>query len=455
MPLIPTDEQVSKATDVYNATLAWACDLGMNGFLAEALAGLAGGIVLAGSWLFSVVLTVYVGLFGPFFDALLKAIDTARQAVDPTVGVLAVDVLNELFAGTLEAGDISNVVGAGAAKIRAGIVGGKFRDALIGEFVPGGTVTPQSGYDAAATFSGFAVNFAVGTAFVAILADALSFGHFEQFREMGVAATRNLGLGRMQARAWRSLIDEIVAKPAQRYVLQKYRTTILGEAEIVNLTDAGLLDEATATQWLAWLGYPDTLMEPLFQLHRKRLDDASVERLTRYGLMTKPDAVAYLVAQGFPPDIAALKIADFDLARADHWMQQKASAAIKAYVDGLISQGEFVGLVGDAHLGPATQEAIIALAGTLIETPRRALTETQAQTLLVENLIDLDQFDTAVAGEGYAVGDAQLLQLLALIKAGRAAEAQKVALYRWQVAVAKAEAKGLPPPPKPPLVSNP
>jgi hypothetical protein len=455
MPLLPTDEQVAKANDVFHAAKQWACDLGLPGWLADGAGGFAGLIVLTGGWLFTVVLTVYTGLFGPFFQALLQAIDEARRAVNPTIGLLAVDVLNELFGGELTTGDLSPAVGQAGMRQRAQAIGNKFRDSLLSEFVPKGKVTPETGYDAAAAFSGYAVNFAVGTAFIAILADALSFGHFEQFREMGVSATRNLGLGRMQARAWRAIIDEVVNKPAQRYVLQQYRTTILSEPVIVGLVDAGLLDSTLAAQWLAWLGYPDSLFNSLFEYHRKRLDDATVERLLRYGLMSTQDAVDYFQRQGFTRDIAVLKLADLDLARADHYVQQKANFLLKSFLDGALDAVQWQAAVGDLNLGAGTQQALLALGGTMKETPRKFLTEAQAAKALAENVMDLDGFAAHLIDEGYSLDDQHTLTLLALIQTGRAAEAQKVAEYRWRKAVASAEAKGLPPPPKPPILSNP
>jgi len=229
-----TPEEWAKET--FDKSKAFLCNvLHMPGWMVDWWAAWPAEIIYSAAVVLPFLLDVYIAVFGPVAEDLLEAIDTARQESGSIIGRLSVGVLNELFAGTLSPDDLATTTDAAGMLKRAEQVGKKFRDALLSEFVKGSSVTPQSGYDAAATFSGFAVNFATGTAFVAVLADALSFGHFEQFRELGVTTTRNLGLGRMQARAWRAIIDEVINKPAQRFVLAKYRTTIPKENGIVQL----------------------------------------------------------------------------------------------------------------------------------------------------------------------------------------------------------------------------
>ena len=89
------------------------------------------------------------------------------------------------------------------------------------------------------------------------------------------------------------------------------------------------------------------------------------------------------------------------------------------------------------------------------ETPRKALTEAQGAKALLENVIDLDSFTTDLANEGYSPDDSLTLQILALIAAGRNAEAIQVAQFKYNAAVAKAKAANGPIPPKPPILTNP
>jgi hypothetical protein len=456
MPGEPQQTPREKALDVFGKTKAFFCDdLKTPGWVATPLAGIAALIEFAGAWLLPAILNLYIGLFGQFFDALLEGINEARQEGDETITGLSVDVLNELFGGKLSKDDIPTGVGQGQHVERARIVGQKFRDSLLAEFVPSGGITPESGYTAAATFSGFAVNFATATAFVAIFADALSFGHFEQFRELGVEATRNLGLGRMQARSWRAIIDEIINKPAQRYILRQYRTTIPNEAQIVQLQNAGLISSDLAATWLSWLGYPDSLMGPLFELLQKRIPDSSVERLLRWNVIQLPDALSYLQAQGFSKDHAILILADLDLARADRWQDESIRVALDAYVHRVLDVEAWTSFVNALNAGEGEKRMLAGLGDWKRNLPHKFVSEGQAERLLTENILDLDSFSQHLTAEGYPPDDISALEVWALIRQGRLDEARKAAEYRWKQAVAKAEAKGLPPPPKPPIVSNP
>src|SRR5271168_107799 len=437
-----TDEILQKATDVYGACRAFFCNppISLPGFLASFLAGVPATIVIVGSFIFTGVLWTYINVFGTLFHTIFEAIDQARRAIDPEVGQLAVDVLNELFGGTLSASDLSMGVSPGDSNARAFAVGKKFRDSLINEFVPGGQITPQSGYNAAAIFAGYAVNFAVATAFLDILADALSFGHFEEFKEIGVSATRNLGLGRMQARSWRAVIDQTINLPAQRYLLNQYRTTLPAEAQIVQLRDATLITDSDARLWLSYLGWPDALMNPLFQYYAKRLPHSTIWRLVRYGVMQLSDAQTYVMQQGYSADVATLLLTDEDLQRADTHTDALIAFYQKSFVEGFIDAPTWANIQGTFPIGAGEAKALAQLAGNMQETPRKALTEAQGAKALLENVIDLDSFTTDLANEGYSPDDSLTLQILALIAAGRNAEAIQVAQFKYNAAVAKAKA---------------
>jgi hypothetical protein len=452
----PTPEQLGvRAKAQYDAVSALLCSWGLPGWLASWLAAWPAEIMLVGESVVTAGLAAYVHTFGFLFEEILGAVDEARQELDPEVAKLSVGVLNELFGGTISPDDIAQGVSPASARQRAQSVGNKFRTALLDEFIPGGSITPRSGYDAAAAFAGYAVNFATATAFVAILADALSFGHFEQFRELGVAATRNLGLGRMQARSWRAIIDEVINVPAQRYVRNQYRTTIPGEAQLVQLYDAALINDTQLYQWMGYLGWPNDLIQAVVEFHRKRMPDATIERLLRYKLLTLDQAVGYLRIQGYPLEIAQLILADFDLARADRWQQQILSFALEEYVKGFIDVEAFTSVTTAANLGDGERTILNGLADFRRNLPREQLTEAQGVTALVENAIDLTEFATLLRNHGYSDNDALTLQVLALIKQGNKAEAIRVAQYKWEQAAAKATAKGLPAPPKPPILTNP
>jgi hypothetical protein len=453
-PDIHSSPEIKKrAIDTYHGVKDFLCtDLHLPEILADAIAGAAAAVVFTGSWLFAIAIWAYVHTFGFAFDAIFQTTAEARKALGPIVGTLSVGVLNELFGGILTTDDISTQVGLVGERKRAFQVGQKFRDALIGEFVPDGTVTPRTGYDAAASFAGYAVNFAVATAFLDILFDAASFGHFEEFKEIGVGATRNLGLGRMQARSWRAIIDEVINLPATRFVKNKYRTTLPSEPQIVLLADGLLVTDSDARLWLGYLGWPDRMHDALFEFHRKRLDHGQLFRLLRYKLVTLQDAVTYLQHQGFTEDTARLLLADLDLQRADVWQEETLRFAMQSYVDGAIDVEAWTSIVSAANVGEGEKRLLAATADFRRNTPHRFLTPANAQKALLENVIDLDAFAKELRDHGYSDDDNLTLQFIALIASGRAAEAQKVAEYKWEQAVAKAKAKNLPPPPKPPIL---
>jgi len=306
-PPAPPTQPMSIATglmaNVYSNSYAASRDSGLpheisiqqSAWWAAVLAGV--GNVAA--WLVELLALVLT----PAAQVVLEGLGDVRKGIDPSVGILAQEVLTE-FLG-VEVGTDNLPLGIGGADhlARARAIGALLHNQLESEFAPpGGTVVPSTA--PAQTFSGLAVNFGLASGIMGLLGGLVPGGfHVNELRELGEEVATNIGLGRLVRRALTPLVTTLVSNPAQWAINIKYRPTQFKEGELVNPFLGTQLDQATLYNAMHLLGYSDDKIAAFIKMHQKRLRASDVKLLLDHGQWTENQAEDYMKTLGYPVEL--------------------------------------------------------------------------------------------------------------------------------------------------------
>lgn len=385
----------------------------------------AGGVLLTGIF-YSAFLATVMFLAPEFAIGVLTLISDARNENPKELNAVATASLSELLGFELTSDDIPTGKGAAGTIARVNALGGKLHDQLIREFAPNGTVTPASGEQAARTFTGFNINFAVGSAFMAILGEIMSAGEFKEFRELGISVAQSLGLGRMHRAALKPLIDNTIAKPYDRLLRARYRQDVVSEKQLVVALHTGAMSEADVRQAFAEKGYPDVQITELIRQLTTHLGDSDLWRLMRYGEIDEAGALAQLKAEGWPEATARLKIRASQLAKLDSQEASYVTLLETQAKQGWITPDLFAQLLDRTHLSDAEKTWERTYVGQILENPQVDITWSEVKAALVDGILDVDYLDQWLIRQGYSQDDRQALSLIA-IKAVADADAKAAA----------------------------
>src|SRR6266851_1621430 len=231
-------------------------------------------------------------------------------------------------------------------------LGKNLYDVLSSEFQPssGNLETPEAA--PAQRFLGFLMNFAIREGNVALLSEFIpeELNFIKGFREYGTTMAKNLGLGRMAARALRPLPQILVADPLTRQLNAQYRPhrlakeqaikaffrksmteaelrkelaeegysegrqnlmvldsrPILSDREIIHLWFRGSFDDAALTKELTERGWADTDIPGVIEAERPQLTASDVMHLGLYGAITSDDVLTGLGKLGYNVTTAGL-----------------------------------------------------------------------------------------------------------------------------------------------------
>jgi hypothetical protein len=411
-----------------------------------------GSIVGAGGALGAVALWLLKHVGAEFAIDVLQLVDEARKAIDPTVAVMSVAVLNELLGTDFTADHLATGEDVAAHLARASEVGGLFHSQLIGEFKADGDVTPEAGVAAAKRMTGFLVNFGTATALISIAGDLASFGKFEQFRELGVEVARNLGLGRMHRQVMKPLINTLISAPYQWFLNQQFHPTQFKAPDLVNPFTQELMPHDAIFKALDLEGFSQDKIELLIKLHSKKRPLADLELFDRYGIVPRDETLNAMRELGYPDDISEVVLEAVDLHRADAALAKLVDTAETSVVDGHLTLDDFSALLDALPLGHHEKAFRLKALDYKSKSPHAHLTTAQAQKAFEEGIWTLDDLSAYFTARGYSATDNATLQLITLLALAKLEEAKKVAQAAYDKKVAAAKKKGEPPPPPPAIL---
>lgn len=437
------DDARDNAKSTFDAIESLMSDVGVPGFVAAIVGGVACAIVFLGDLLLVLVVKGLIKVAAPFAAGILDVISTARQENAEQFNEVIAAAMSEMLGVDITGEDLPGGKGMEATMERANAIGKRLHDLLIEEFGGLQEIDPEQGEQNARTFSGYAINFAVANSFIAILSEAMSIGQLKEFRELGVETAQALGLGRLQRMALQPLFRNMIQQPYDLYLRSKLRPDRLSEAQIVKAMHAGDLDESDARQALAEKGYRDDDIELLLKDLTTKLSVAELVHLIRYNELTEDAAIERLKQAGWTDEDARLDIKAAYEARADAQTSGILSDLMQARINGDIEQEEFNQQLADLPLTDEEERLYRKRVSALLERPRKTVTFAELKAAVVAGHVDFDYVDTWLTREGYSDEDGMILTM-AIIDAMEKAD-QKAAAA--QKTAAKLAAAGKTPPP--------
>jgi hypothetical protein len=443
---LPIDYEGIKVTaaKTYGTVDGFLAEQGTPGFLRPIIAGIVSGILLIGVVLIAVIVQGVLGVGTFFATSVLQLIHKVRAENPADFNQVIAASLSELLGVEISAADLPTGQGPEGINARVLAIGSKLHDLLGSEFGTGGPITPEQGAANARKFSGFAINFAVSSAFIAILSEAESFGILKEFRELGVETAQAIGLGRMVRLALQPLIRNAVQQPYDRYLKALIRPDTLSEAQVVRALQGGDIDDATARQMLAEKGYPDNLIDLLIKDLKVKIGITELARLTRYNILTEDQAIERLTAQGYPKEDALLLLKGTLAERADTQVGSILAILESARLEGFMGQAEVEANLNDLPLSVEEQRLFLKKLGIQLERARKHITFAQAKTGIVEGIVDFSFLDQWLTDQGYT-DEEHLILTYEVIQALAAADAKKKAKAATAAALGK-KGKPVPPP---------
>ena len=378
------------------------------------------------AWLLSGVAGVAVGLFAyviaagfwtltkigePFAEFVIGTMSEARKQLDPGLPRLAADILGELTGADIKPGDFPTGQGFAGHLARVQSVGGQLHTLLESEFAPDGAIGPDQGALAAKAFTGFNINFGIGTAIMSLLGEIETLGKVQQFRELGVEVARNLGLGRLSRQALQPLIKTCIAEPYTWHLNAKYRPTRLSEERLTKALFRGAITEATYRSELSELGYSEARIdEVLAQAYLLLGDRDLIQHTFRFGAttvtvggQTSPDLKTLLMRRGYSSQDADRLI---DVSRP---ILEKNEIGV-LFANGKIDQPTALAYMGKLGYDDATAQLALE-AHSITHLHPRHLGLSILKKAFHDNVIDLLEFKAQLTAQGYSADDQNIIVL--------------------------------------------
>jgi hypothetical protein len=378
----------------------------------------------------------------PTVIAMIQAISQVRKDGAPELAKVAGAIMGEFLGFEVAEDALTGGVGVDANIARAKTLGSALHDLLTKEFGGEGAVTPESGAAAARVFSGYNMNFAAQNAVISTLFDALSVHEFENIRELGVEVAENLGLGRLHRQAMRPLIDNLIVKPYDRYMKQRYRQDSLNAQQNVQAFLSGHISDEQLRIALAQLGYADTLIDILIEQNTPHLTEREALALVTVGKLSQDQAVTALTKNGWSREFAQQKmdaIAALDLIGRERQLANEIVALTKQRY--MTPEDATVSL-RKLHLSEDDQQLYRDEYGTYLEHQYKHFTLSEILFMLERNLITQSDVDDWARSVGHSE---QQIMLLSLFFAEKDLEYEE-AVQKKKDAAAKKK-KATPPPP--------
>jgi hypothetical protein len=315
--------------------------------------------------------------------------------------------------------------------------------------LPTAGISPEQGVEAARRLLGFGMSFAVREGNVGAFSSILPFGIGSGFRDYGESLAANLNIGRNVGRAWRPLVQVLIADPLTQALNKQYHPHLLSEGQVATLFHANLVDQASLLEELDRQGYDPKKTAALLEIIKTHLTATDLELLERFGVISHGDAVHKLTVQGFTADDAELQLKVIDLKRLDVLVRAQADQAQKLFVDGVYNSDQLRASLDALPITDDEKKLRQVLAATTVENPTKFLTLAEMQSALTQGVIDVSELDDFLVRERYSQDDQTILRLLSLLKTAKAEEALAAAKARADAKAAKAAAKKPKPPGKP------
>lgn len=345
-------------------------------------------------------------------DALYSQFQTrGRIAAMQKVGAQIVDTLAGEFAGVAQAdaGGVFTIPAGGG-------IGG----------LPAVALDPAQGMNAARTFLGFAMSFAVREGNTDFFASLLPFGIGEGFKDYAEDLSKSLGLGRLTRLALKPLFQTLMAIPMGWAMNKQYRPTLLSADQAVRAFNSGLLQADGFTEELARHGFSSDRQNVLQAFHSKYPPESDLFLLELAGKISNQEHRNSLLRIGYNTDTAQQLLDAETLHVKRKNSLHLAQTLLHSVVVGDIDVATYSSVLSRFTLADYERADYVGLAQELIAHPRKQLTFAQEERAFVEGVATVTDLQTLLQRLGYGSDDITVLIEDALLKL-KAAQAKAAA----------------------------
>lgn len=344
---------------------------------------------------------------------LVKALLAAENAVQPQLAQLAALGIQDLFGVAVPAGALTGRGRGPGGRAALAPLGEAMVKGLFGALGSARTITPDSGYDSMLQLVENQLLFAVEGWLESNLGLGVVSKDLPDWGTLDDIVVRTMGLGRVTARAMRPLIDELVLTPATQQLKRTYQSELPSESLAVRLLYRGIIEDAEFFDIMARRGWSRDRAAEFKLVHATLPGRSDLRAMFEQGLITEAGLHEQLVAQGFPPQVAAQLV---NVIREDRTRTLRGGLAAIArdmYRDREVDEGEFRALTARAGYSEAEAELLLATAELERSRPKR-LSASTMEDLYRREIVQLGELGTFYELEGYAGVDVDRLEALAV-----------------------------------------
>lgn len=354
--------------------------------------------------------------------ALFAFISSFRKQTTHNFDDTAAEVINEFLGTDLDASIMATGQGTDERIQKANAIGKAILNRLEQEFTGGTTDNPGPGRNAAATFAGYGVNFAIQNAIISLIGACVPETRLDDIRELGVEVAGNLGLGALISAALAPLVNATIVKPYTRELSAKYPYDLLGQRELAYALLSERIPADTARQLLREHGLSEQQINELIEQTRLRLHSQEIELLTALGKKPADDAANTDVARGMDADWVTLRLQVENYNRLKRARQRVMQAALPYAKDRVFSPTDIVALAAEIGLPQDEQDLWRKAAGFLYETPHKRLSEANLLFLYEAAQVTLDDVQKWAEDQNFTAEAVQQLLVFFQLKAAVAAQ---------------------------------
>lgn len=444
------DEGVQAAKGSYHAMVTLLSDLGVPGWLAQAVAAVVAGVVAIGRVLYIIVLFTFVSVGSTLVTAVLQVIKAIRQDGAADFAAVTGEALGEFMAIDTKEVDFDTGKDPAASLNRAQQLGSIFVDMMQQQFGKGGPQSPDDAETAAKALAGYGINFATSNTFLSWMIELGTDGKFGDFDKLGEDIARTIGLGRLTRQALRPLVRNAIEHPYDRKMRATYRPDVIAPPELVKEFLAGRMTETDCDRFIAEHGYSDDFISAIKAQHTPDLKPEEIEHLAALGAFDSVTAAGQLKAQGLPDSIASWRTQLLTWKRLDH-LRNRVLGEVLAQINSGFAQAIDIEKYLAQFAIPADEAELWRIAaGVAQERTRKRLSQGEMLYLYEAAQITLADVQNWLRSEGYSLEDQQTLLTWFELKAAAAthttsggAAARAAHLHKEHVAFVTDEITGL------------
>jgi hypothetical protein len=409
---------------------------------ADTVTNLIASIVAASVTLVVAILSAIFLIGADIVALFLETLESAREQNFDAINKVIAAAMGDLLSIDINPADLPRP-GEGSAQVdRVQKLGAALHDtfyAVLGAGDPG-EIGP--GERAARALTGFNLSYAANAALTAIIPEMESLGFFKEFSQIGEEIGSSIALGRILRIAVKPLFDAFISTPLKQEMAAKFPRELLPVASLVQMFNAGLLDDDPFNQQMHAHGFSDDNIARLISVHTKPVQLPTLERALASGLIVKGIALANLQAQGYSLETAELLLQSLTLQRQDSLRGNVVSDAFAMARDRHMSDTEFKTVLDSIQV-PQDEQALWMQRLTLyLDHPHKRLSIGEIIYLLERNQLTSDYLHQWAIDSGYSEDDAFTLEVYADLKDAEYEAKLKAAADKKKAADAKKALKG-------------